>query len=197
MGGSPAQLGYGDGDEATALGFGPDDQNKYPTTYFRNTFNIADVTAFEDASFWLPRDDAAAVYLNGVEVYRDTNLPAGALFSDYGTAVGTENGETEFSVATALLQNGDNTIAVEINQAGGTSSDISFDLELSLGQDPSPTGGGSELIAIRADWKFMDEGSDQGMTWQDLFFDDSAWGEGPAELGYGDGDNNGPTTARR
>src|SRR5437763_11120974 len=35
-----AQLGYGDGDEATVVSFGPDANNKYITTYFRMHFNV-------------------------------------------------------------------------------------------------------------------------------------------------------------
>src|SRR5439155_16132606 len=34
----PAQLGYGDGDEATVVSFGPDPDTKYTTTYFRRGF---------------------------------------------------------------------------------------------------------------------------------------------------------------
>jgi len=34
-------------------------------------------------------------------------------------------------------------------------------------------------------WKFLDDGSDQGIAWQGLPFDDSAWASGPAPLGYG------------
>jgi hypothetical protein len=38
LGASPSQLGYGDGDEATRLGYGSDPNNKYVTTYFRKSF---------------------------------------------------------------------------------------------------------------------------------------------------------------
>jgi len=38
----PAQLGYGDGDEATVVSYGPDSGSKYITTYFRHTFGVAD-----------------------------------------------------------------------------------------------------------------------------------------------------------
>src|SRR5712672_2077050 len=41
----PAQLGYGDGDEATVVSFGTDSNNKYPTTYFRLHFNVADASS--------------------------------------------------------------------------------------------------------------------------------------------------------
>ena len=34
----PAQLGYGDGDEATVIGYGGDASNKHITTYFRKSF---------------------------------------------------------------------------------------------------------------------------------------------------------------
>ncbi|MGH9658653.1 MAG: hypothetical protein ACRD96_08920, partial [Bryobacteraceae bacterium] len=37
----PAQLGYGDGDEATIVSFGPNASAKYITTYFRHSFNVA------------------------------------------------------------------------------------------------------------------------------------------------------------
>src|SRR5689334_9184101 len=37
-----AELGYGDGGEATTIGYGPDENNKYITTYFRHTFVVSD-----------------------------------------------------------------------------------------------------------------------------------------------------------
>ena len=37
-----AELGYGDDDEATLVDYGPNSDNKYPTTYFRTTFEITD-----------------------------------------------------------------------------------------------------------------------------------------------------------
>src|SRR5687768_18396840 len=42
----PAKLGYGDGNEATIVSFGPDGSNKYITTYFRRHFAVtnADVS---------------------------------------------------------------------------------------------------------------------------------------------------------
>jgi hypothetical protein len=36
----PAQLGYGDGDESTVLSFGPDVNNKFVTSYFRQMFLV-------------------------------------------------------------------------------------------------------------------------------------------------------------
>ena len=74
----PAQLGYGDGDEATVVGFGPDSANKYVTTYFRRAFSVGDPTLFQSVTLNLLRDDGAVVYLNGTEVFR-SNMPSGAV----------------------------------------------------------------------------------------------------------------------
>ena len=46
----PAELGYGDGDENTVVGFGPDSSNKYRTTYFRKTFNVRQCLRLSDTS---------------------------------------------------------------------------------------------------------------------------------------------------
>src|SRR5204862_4551662 len=40
-----AQLGYGDGDEATVVGYGGNASAKYITTYFRRTFSVTNPAA--------------------------------------------------------------------------------------------------------------------------------------------------------
>src|SRR5580765_637422 len=57
------------------------------------------------------------------------------------------------------------------------------------------------LISTGAVWKYLDNGSNQGTAWRGIDFDDSAWTNGPAQLGFGDGDeahviNGGPSTNR-
>ena len=64
----PAQLGYGDGDEQTVVGYGPDAGNKYTTTYFRRAFDLPEAGIHNSLRLDLLRDDGAVVYLNGVEV---------------------------------------------------------------------------------------------------------------------------------
>lgn len=44
------------------------------------------------------------------------------------------------------------------------------------------------LVPAGAAWKYRDNGSDQGVTWRDPAFDDSAWSNGLAQFGYGNGD---------
>src|SRR5215213_5630271 len=51
-----AQLGYGDGDEATTVSFGPDSNNKFITTYFRRAFSVANPSLFNGLTLRLMRD---------------------------------------------------------------------------------------------------------------------------------------------
>ncbi len=129
----PAQLGYGDGDETTTVGYGPDPNTKYITTYFRHEFEVVDPAGFACLMLHLIRDDGVVVYLNGVEIKR-SNMPQDSV--DYLTpavfAVGSTN-EGAFHLSYTLpgdLLAGTNVLAVEIHQVSGTSSDISFDLKL-------------------------------------------------------------------
>lgn len=142
----PAQLGYGDGDEATVVSFGADANNKIINTYYRRTFNVADPTAYQSLLLELVRDDGAVVYLNGVEVFR-SNMPAGAIGHETlaSTAVADADEATIHSTAVSpnALVAGPNVLAVEIHQAAVTSSDTSFDLRLtgvlsSGGPPPGP-----------------------------------------------------------
>ncbi len=125
-----AELGYGDGDEATIVSYGADAGNKYITTYFRKTFTVADTIGLGNLTASIRVDDGAVVYLNGMEIYR-VNMPGGTV--DYSTlALGTAS-ETAFNpivIVKGLIKPGQNTIAVELHQNAVTSSDISFDFDL-------------------------------------------------------------------
>ena len=59
-----------------------------------------------------------------------------------------------------------------------------------LGRDrarsPSPTP--LPFVSAGANWRYLDNGTDQGTAWRASAFNDSAWASGPAQLGYGDGD---------
>ena len=56
----------------------------------------------------------------------------------------------------------------------------------------SVEGGGEaeeiDLISEGSVWSYLDNGSDQGVLWRGVNFDDSDWEKGRAELGYGDDD---------
>ena len=134
-----AQLGYGDGDEVTTVGFGPDANNKFITTYFRRAFSVTNAAAFNALTLRIMRDDGAVVYLNGVEVWR-TNMPTGTIGSSTPASVAIagadESAFVQMTLSPSLLVTGTNVLAVELHQSGGTSTDISFDLQL-IGSDGS------------------------------------------------------------
>lgn len=137
----PAQLGYGDGDEATVVSYGPNASAKYITTYFRHTFTIADIDLYSGFLLKIKKDDGAVVYANGTEIVR-TNMNQGTV--SYTTASYTSIGGTEENLRMeqvfpkSTFATGSNTIAVEVHQDNGTSSDISFELELT-GLDAAPS----------------------------------------------------------
>lgn len=128
-----AELGYGDNDENTVISYGNNSYNKYLTYYFRKEFNLTENNDIQSLLMQLKVDDGAIVYLNNTEVFR-INLEDGNV--DYQTtANSTVDGSAEsawvsFYPDAQLLQKGNNIVAVEVHQVSGTSSDISFDLEL-------------------------------------------------------------------
>lgn len=128
-----AELGYGDGDETTVVSYGPDGNNKHITTYFRKTINVNNPQQFSHLELNMVRDDGAVVYINGIEVWR-SNMPSGMIgFStpaDGTIAWPNEDDWHSKMVSAAHLVSGANTIAVEIHQENGGSSDISFNFSL-------------------------------------------------------------------
>ncbi len=153
----PAELGYGDGDEATVVSYGPNAGSKYITTYFRRRFYVADAAAHPQLIFQLLRDDGAVVYLNGVEVFR-SNM-AGGTVTRATTAPSSIGGSSESTFYTTLASNtnlvsGTNILAVEIHQDSVSSSDISFDLQL-LSSPP--------LTATLSRGPYLQQGTTNGM----------------------------------
>ncbi len=135
-----AELGYGDGDEASVVGFGPTASSKYITTYFRSQFEVRDLASIQSLRLGIVRDDGPVVYLNGVEVYRN-NLPETDItFQTPATsAIGgaDEDALLEAVIDGGALREGANVIAVEMHQNGGGSSDLSFNLQLTALRQPA------------------------------------------------------------
>lgn len=137
-----AELGYGDGDEATLLGFGSNASAKYITTYFRKSFNVTNPAIYAALTLSVVRDDGIVVYLNGNEVYRN-NMPSGTIayntLAPTAIAVPDESAWYTVSLNASSLIQGTNVIAVEIHQQALTSSDISFKARLiASGSAPLP-----------------------------------------------------------
>ncbi|MFC2089544.1 lamin tail domain-containing protein [Bacteroidota bacterium] len=154
----PAEFGYGDGDEATTISFGGSGTNKHITYYFRNTFSLTD-EQFNEAVFYMELliDDGAVAYLNGKEVLRN-NMPSGPI--DYttlatsGIAGSAEDAYTSYQIEKSWLQPGTNVLAVEVHQSSSSSSDISFNLELSC---YLPSGGTLFTTNNVLSWKLTED----------------------------------------
>jgi len=132
--GSPAIL---DGIDAA-----PNGENLVTTYLFRQDFNLDATQA--DIPNWLIEhvfDDGGIVYINGKEVYRSPQMPAGQVTTTTLSGLGNESSQVISPVNLAgFLVAGLNTIAVEVHQTTLDSSDVGFSLNLIPASD-SPTGG--------------------------------------------------------
>ncbi len=84
-----------------------------------------------------------------------------------------------------LPQNGTTTLdgmVYRISYTGGNGNDITL---TRLAPPASQS-----LVPFGAAWKYLDNGTDQGTAWRAPVFNDATWASGPAQLGYGDGDEN-------
>ena len=133
----PAQLGYGEGDEATRIRFGDDPRNKHITTWFRRAIVVDDPGRLDALKLQLQSDDGAVVYVNGHEVVR-FNLPEGEISPETTTLRSGDPGFLPYDLNPDELEDGENLIAVEVHQSRPNSSDVSFDLEL-IGIEPEET----------------------------------------------------------
>jgi hypothetical protein len=125
----PARLGYGGDGEITKLA-----SNRQWTTYFRRQFYMANPTNVFSLNARLTRDDAAVVYLNGIEVWRDTNFVSVPITNQTPALVALggadETNWLSSSLAPSNLIAGWNLLAAEVHNQSLSSTDIGFDFEL-------------------------------------------------------------------
>jgi hypothetical protein len=169
-----AELGYGDGGEATVLSYGTNSSAKYITTYFRKTINLTNPSLFTNISLNIRRDDGVVVYINGNEVYRN-NMPAGIISNTtLASTACSDDGNTTLTttLASTAFTSGNNTIAVEIHQNAASSSDISFNLSL-IGN----TGAATSLIKHIRWGSYGDPLNGLTVTWRNIgSADQIKWG---------------------
>ena len=154
------------------------------SVYTRATFDIVDVAAVQDLWIAADYDDGYAVWINDVEVFRSSEMPAGTLTWDAGpSARESSNGmQPDYgfpvdisTVGIPELQNGTNVMAVGVwNQipASPPSSDLVLVPKLSMNRT-------STMTYLP---NFSDPGSD--LVWMDELFDDSSWSRGNYGVGY-------------
>lgn len=87
------------------------------------------------------------------------------------------------SISTMAEVPGVGTWTVELTASDGLLRSSSS-LQLTV-ERPAETG---TLVQAGSTWNYFDRGTPLPDTWVDLSFDDRAWESGPAQLGYGDGD---------
>ncbi|HZO84839.1 MAG TPA: glycosyl hydrolase [Verrucomicrobiae bacterium] len=136
----PARLGYGNDGEVTTVA-----SNRQWTTYFRRQFYVGDPNQIITLNARVTRDDAAVIYLNGSEVWRDPNITSGPI--TYTTPATTALGGTDETDWLSMALNplplipGWNTMAAEVHNQNLTSTDMGFDFELTADAivNPLPT----------------------------------------------------------
>lgn len=108
------------------------DEGTYVKTfYFRTHFNFpSDTTAGAKLKLRHVVDDGVVFYLNGFEIHR-FGFPADAVIDATSDPSGHENAyEGPYDIALDHLKPGDNVLAAEVHNAGGSSSDMVFGAEL-------------------------------------------------------------------
>ena len=117
----------------TIIDIGPTD-GRYPTVYFRKSFNVTNASEIGSLDASVIRDDGFILYLNGKEIFRD-NVGAGTI--DYNFYTGNQANEssiptTTYTLAPGDLKEGSNVIAIEVHNANNGSSDLGVDVALEL-----------------------------------------------------------------
>lgn len=175
----PAELGYGDGGEATVVDGGPAGQ-RFIATYYRHSFVYDGSAPAVALVIRLLRDDGAIVHLNGSELLR-SNMPEGPVDHTTRALVAASGGGEvtfyEWTVPSDALAVGDNALAVEIHQSSPRSSDTSFDMELALRLPGPPR-------LVRGPYLQLGTSHSMRVRWRTDIPTQSrlAYGPGPSEL---------------
>lgn len=119
----PSGIGYGDGDDATVI-------PQSISVYMRKEFQVVDTAQINRILLDIDYDDGFAAYLNGVEIGR--NLLSGNPINFNDLAEGYHeamlyqgNSPDRMFIDISLLQNGTNTLAVQVHNQSADSSDLS------------------------------------------------------------------------
>ena len=153
----PAQLGYGGNGEVTSVNFGSNPGDKFRTTYFRREFPVGDHTAYVSMDLRVVRDDGVVVYLNGTLIAR-INMPGTHDYLSFASStIGSEAESTPeiLYLSSTALVTGPNVLAVEVHQRSASSSDLSFDLQLTadtglaVKRGPYLQQGGPDQVTVR------------------------------------------------
>ncbi|MFT5124675.1 MAG: hypothetical protein ACI9TH_003395 [Kiritimatiellia bacterium] len=129
-------IGYGGEDHNTDVA---DMRNAYSTLYFRHTFNVADPSALEMLTLRLYIDDGCVAYINDQVVGTHNRDSTDGLTFESTADDAQTNGEWVTIVLNdpaAILQAGNNVLAVHGLNIAEQSRDFYFDAQLIAGPQP-------------------------------------------------------------
>ncbi len=124
----PTGIGYGDNDDATVLS---DMRGNYHSVYLRRAFSVDDASDFENLILEIAYDDGFVAYLNGAEIARSASMEGTGTPPAFDQVSADNHEVTEgleyynLSRFAALLQPGENVLAIEVHNRSLTSSDLS------------------------------------------------------------------------
>jgi hypothetical protein len=154
------------------------------SVYTRARFTIDNVAAVYDMFLGLDYDDGVVAWVNGTEVYRSPEMPAGppAWNTDAGSHESSNRSAPVYNPmvdisaeALPVLHNGVNVLAVGVwNRGAPTSSDLVLVARLSVNRKAPET---MTYLANAAD-------PGLGTQWVQRLFDDSSWTGGAYGVGY-------------
>ena len=177
-----APLGYGLAGLNTVINFGPSANNKYVTTYFRRDFTIRSPASIDSFIIDIDRTDSCALYVNGVEVYRDESLIKNA---NYRTLASDDLFDEEKNISIAVpistLKDGNNSISVEFHKSSRSSNEFKFDLKAVAIIPPF-----TEIISSGELWRYLSDDNSPSDSWNSVDFDDNSWINASSPLGYGE-----------
>ncbi|MBC1936493.1 hypothetical protein HCA69_08965 [Listeria grandensis] len=151
----------------TTISYGAVEDKKYPVYFFRKNFEVKGADKYLRANLALKADDSAVIYVNGNEVKR-VRLADGAInFGDYSGQQSADAVEYEgIKLGAIPLKEGTNTIAVAVFQQKGTSSDVTFDAELTGFTTPEEVAADGDYTPSKIAVTFFGNTQTQkGFTW--------------------------------
>jgi hypothetical protein len=122
------ELGFGDMDEATLL---HKNAPNYASYYFRTSFDLSlEGGSIVAADLQALYDDGIAVWINGTQVF--THNISDTSHASYASATPADATLKRQAIDVSALRDGHNVVAALVKQGSATSSDLSFDLSLTL-----------------------------------------------------------------
>ena len=168
-------------------------------SFYRKTFQVADMTKVVKLGITTRADDGVVVYVNGTEVKRVNVDPGPDGVGVYATASVTASAALAnpvvFDVPGDLLVNGTNVITASVHSNYRTTPSHSFELAATAEISPVPVrelppppvtpAPTQTLVAAGSNWSYLYNAAGPSGDWTGAGYDASSWSTGAAPLGWG------------